>query len=71
MRRYYAALSFLIMILLFAVASINYRLAPQSHFPAQIHDCKLAVRYLRNNAEELGIGPDRIGIWGSSAGEKK
>jgi len=52
----------------FAVASINYRLAPQSHFPAQIHDCKLAVRYLRNNAEELGIDPDKIGIWGSSAG---
>jgi acetyl esterase/lipase len=52
----------------FAVASINYRLAPQSHFPAQIYDCKLAVRYLRNNAEELGIDPDKIGIWGSSAG---
>jgi acetyl esterase/lipase len=52
----------------FAVASINYRLAPQSHFPAQIQDCKLAVRYLRINANALGIDPDRIGLWGSSAG---
>ena len=52
----------------FAVASINYRLAPQFHFPAQVQDCKLAVRYLRSNADAFGIDPDRIGLWGSSAG---
>jgi len=52
----------------FAVASINYRLSPQFHFPAHINDCKLAIRYLRKNAEQFGIDPDRIGIWGSSAG---
>lgn len=52
----------------FAVASIEYRLAPKYTFPAQINDCKLAIRYLRKNAKDLGIDPDRIGIWGSSAG---
>jgi acetyl esterase/lipase len=52
----------------FAVASLNYRLAPEHHFPAQIHDCKLAIRFLRRNAAVFGIDPDRIGIWGSSAG---
>ncbi len=52
----------------FAVASINYRLAPQFHFPAQINDCKLAVRFFRKNAEDFGIDPDKIGLWGSSAG---
>ena len=52
----------------FAVASVNYRLSPQHHFPAHINDCKLAVRFLRTNAEEFGLDPARIGIWGSSAG---
>jgi len=52
----------------FAVASINYRLSPQYHFPAHIHDCKLAIRFLRKNADYFGFDPDRIGIWGSSAG---
>jgi len=52
----------------FAVASVNYRLAPQFHFPAQIQDCKLAIRYLRINADAFAIDPDRIGVWGSSAG---
>jgi len=52
----------------FAVASINYRLAPEYVFPAQINDCKLAIRFLRANAEKFGIDPDRIGIHGGSAG---
>lgn len=52
----------------FAVASINYRLSPQFHFPAHINDCKLAIRFLRKNSEQFGIDPDRIAIWGSSAG---
>jgi acetyl esterase/lipase len=52
----------------FAVAAINYRLTPEFPFPAQINDCKLAIRYLRRNADALGVDPDRIGIWGSSAG---
>lgn len=52
----------------FAVASINYRLTDVAVFPAQIHDCKAAIRYLRANAKEHNIDPDRIGVWGSSAG---
>jgi acetyl esterase/lipase len=51
----------------FAVA-INYRLAQQAKFPAAVHDCKAAIRFLRANAEALAIDPDRIGVWGISAG---
>jgi acetyl esterase/lipase len=52
----------------FAVASINYRLSGEALFPAGAQDAKAAVRFLRANAEEYGIDPDRIGAWGSSAG---
>lgn len=52
----------------YLVASINYRLAPQHKFPAQIEDVKCAVRFLRANAETYGLYPFRIGVWGSSAG---
>lgn len=52
----------------FAVANINYRLSGTDKFPAQIHDCKAAVRFLRANAEKYNIAPDSIGSWGSSAG---
>jgi acetyl esterase/lipase len=50
------------------VAAIEYRLTPEARFPAQIEDCKCAVRYLRANAARFGIDADRIGVWGSSAG---
>jgi acetyl esterase/lipase len=49
-------------------ASINYRLTGEAAFPAQVEDCKCAVRYLRAHAAEYGIDPERIGVWGSSAG---
>jgi acetyl esterase/lipase len=52
----------------FAVASIGYRLSREAKFPAQINDCKAAIRYLRANAARYNIDPDRIGVWGSSAG---
>jgi acetyl esterase/lipase len=52
----------------FVAVSINYRLSDQARFPAQIHDAKAAIRWLRANAGELGIDPDRIGVWGHSAG---
>jgi len=52
----------------FAVASVNYRLAPEFRFPAQIHDCKRAIRFLRANAAAFGIDPDRIAAAGGSAG---
>lgn len=51
-----------------AVASIDYRLAPEHRWPDQIVDAKCAVRFLRSSADALGIEPDRIGAWGSSAG---
>jgi acetyl esterase/lipase len=51
-----------------AVASIDYRLAPASPWPAQIIDVECAVRYLRTTAEVLGLDPNQIGAWGSSAG---
>src|SRR5262245_61935416 len=52
----------------FAVASVDYRLSPVAQFPAQIHDIKAAIRYLRAAAKEHGIAADRIAITGGSAG---
>jgi acetyl esterase/lipase len=52
----------------YAVASVDYRLSPVATFPAQIHDIKSAIRYLRANAERLEIDANRIAIAGSSAG---
>lgn len=52
----------------YAVASLNYRFSWQAVFPAPIEDCKSAIRWLRANAEEYGIDPERFGVWGSSAG---
>jgi len=52
----------------YAVASLNYRLSGHAIFPAQIEDCKAAVRWLRANADQYGLDPDRFGVWGSSAG---
>jgi acetyl esterase/lipase len=51
-----------------AVASVDYRLTPANPWPDQIVDVKCAVRFLRSSARHLGIDPDRIGAWGSSAG---
>lgn len=52
----------------FVCASINYRLTEHAAFPAQIHDCKAAIRWLRSNAETYGYDATRIGVWGTSAG---
>ncbi|MEP6601687.1 MAG: alpha/beta hydrolase [Nitrospirota bacterium] len=52
----------------FAVASIDYRLSREAPFPAQIEDCKAAVRWLRANASKYNLDPDRFGVWGTSAG---
>ena len=51
-----------------AVASSDYRLSGEATWPAQLHDAKAAVRWLRARAAELGIDPDRIAAWGESAG---
>ena len=52
----------------YAVASVEYRLSQESVFPAQIHDCKAAIRWLRAHAGEYGLDPARFGAWGGSAG---
>ena len=52
----------------YVVASIGYRLSGEAPFPAQIHDCKAAVRWLRSQAGKYNIDPKRVGAWGSSAG---
>jgi acetyl esterase/lipase len=50
------------------VASIGYRLSQHATFPAQIEDCKAAIRWLRANAKTYQLDPDHIGAWGASAG---
>jgi acetyl esterase/lipase len=52
----------------YAVASINYRFSQDAIFPAQIEDCKAAIRWLKAHAREYGYDGDRIGVWGASAG---
>lgn len=52
----------------YVVASVNYRLAPDYRWPAQIEDVKCAIRYLRANSSTYNLDPNRIGTWGSSAG---
>ena len=52
----------------YAAAAIEYRLAGEAKFPAAIHDCNAAVRWLRAEHQRLGIDPKRIGAVGGSAG---
>ena len=52
----------------FALVSIDYRLTPEAPWPAQIYDCKAAIRFLREHGSEYGLDPQRIGVWGNSAG---
>ena len=48
--------------------TVEYRLVPAARFPAQLEDCKAAVRWLRANAQRYRIRSDRIGVVGFSAG---
>jgi acetyl esterase/lipase len=52
----------------FITASVTYRLSRFAPFPAQIHDAKAAIRWLKAHAHRYTIDPDRIGVWGDSAG---
>jgi acetyl esterase/lipase len=52
----------------FLVVSVDYRLAPDYKFPAMIEDVKCAVRSLRAHASQYNLDPERIGVWGTSAG---
>lgn len=51
-----------------AIASVDYRLSAEATFPAQLHDVKAAIRYLRRFAADLGVDGARIGVGGESAG---
>ena len=52
----------------FAGAAINYRLTNEASWPSQIHDCKAAIRWLKAHAAKYGYDPERIAVWGTSAG---
>lgn len=52
----------------FVVATVDYRLSGEAPFPAQLHDVKAAIRWLRGNAARLGVDPARLIAWGESAG---
>ncbi|MED5419776.1 MAG: alpha/beta hydrolase, partial [Verrucomicrobiota bacterium] len=52
----------------YAVASVGYRKSHSAPFPVILHDCKGAVRFLRANADKLGIVADKIAVAGASAG---
>ncbi len=52
----------------YAVVSVNYRLSTEATFPAQINDIKAAIRFIKAHAHEYDLNPDKIAVWGSSAG---
>lgn len=52
----------------YAVVAVSVRSSSQARFPAQLHDMKAAIRYVRANADRFGIDPERIAIMGTSSG---
>jgi acetyl esterase/lipase len=52
----------------YALAGVNYRLSQHAKYPAQIEDCKTALRWLRAHAKEYHLDPNRFGAIGDSAG---
>jgi acetyl esterase/lipase len=52
----------------YAVASVDYRLSAEATFPAQLDDVRAAIRWLRENAADRRLDPDRFATWGESAG---
>ena len=52
----------------YVAASVGYRLAPDHVFPAQLEDCKTAIRFLRANADKYAIDKDKVAAMGYSAG---
>lgn len=52
----------------YVAVAINYRLSGEAKFPAAVHDAKAAVRFIRARASNYRINPDKIGVWGASAG---
>ncbi|MBB5038045.1 alpha/beta hydrolase fold domain-containing protein [Prosthecobacter dejongeii] len=52
----------------YAGVSVGYRLTNEAQWPAQIHDCKAAIRWVKAHAQEYGLDASKIGVWGTSAG---
>lgn len=52
----------------YAAVSVGYRLADEATWPAQLHDGKAAIRWVKANAAEHGLDPERIAVWGRSTG---
>ena len=52
----------------YAAASIEYRLSDKGQWPAQIHDCKAGIRWIKAHAEKYNLDADKIAVWGTSAG---
>lgn len=52
----------------FAVASVDYRLSAEAIFPAQLDDVQAAARWIAANADQYGLDPQRLVVWGESAG---
>ena len=52
----------------YALVSVNHRLSDEAIFPAQIHDVKAAVRWIRANAKPYSLDPEKIAAWGASSG---
>ncbi|MDB6117027.1 MAG: putative lipase/esterase [Verrucomicrobiaceae bacterium] len=52
----------------YAGVPVGYRLTNEAQWPAQIHDCKAAIRWVKAHAKEYHLDADHIGVWGTSAG---
>ncbi len=52
----------------YAAVTVGYRLTKEAHWPAQVYDCKAAIRWIRAHAKEYNLDPDKIAVMGSSAG---
>lgn len=52
----------------YAIVSIGYRLSSEAIFPAQIYDVKAAIRWIKAHAQEYNLNPNKIALWGGSAG---
>lgn len=52
----------------YVAVAVGYRLTKEASWPAQVHDCKAAIRWIRAHAKELNLDGEKIAVWGSSAG---
>lgn len=52
----------------YAVVAVDYRLSGEAVFPAAVNDIKAAIRFIRKNASAYALNPDKIALWGDSAG---